>query len=66
MLCLNSSDIVIMTGKGVDNRYIIHDISKFEAIPLLENSENSWYIKNAYPRNQYLKVNSRVRWPDSF
>ena len=38
MLCLNSSDIVIMTGKGVDNRYIIHDISKFEAIPLLENS----------------------------
>ena len=38
MLCLNINDIVIMTGKGVDNRYIIHDISKFEAIPLLQNS----------------------------
>ena len=38
MLYLNIRDIFIMTGKGVDNRYIIHDISKFEAIPLLENS----------------------------
>ena len=38
MLCLNISDIAIMTGKGVDNRYIIHDISKFEAIPVLESS----------------------------
>ena len=37
MLCLNISDIAIMTGKGVDNRYIIHD-SKFEAIPVLESS----------------------------
>ena len=38
MLCLNVGDIVIITVKGVDYRCIIHDISKFEAIRLLESS----------------------------
>ena len=38
MLCLNVGDIVTITVKGVDCRCIIHDISKFEAIRLLESS----------------------------
>ena len=38
MLCLNISDIDIITDKGVDYRCIIRDISKSEAIYLLENS----------------------------
>ena len=38
MLCLNISDIAIITVKGVDYRCIIYDISKSEAIYLLENS----------------------------
>ena len=38
MLCLNLSDIAVTTVKGVDYCWIIHDISKSEAIHLLENS----------------------------
>ena len=38
ILCLNISDIAIATIKGVDYRCIMHDISKSEAIRLLENS----------------------------
>ena len=38
MLCLNLSDIAIITVKDVDYRCIIHDISKSEAINLLNNS----------------------------
>ena len=38
MLCLNISDIPITTVKNVDYRCIIHNISKSEAIDLLENS----------------------------
>ena len=38
MLCLNISDIAIIKVKGVDCRWTIHDISKSEAIHLLENS----------------------------
>ena len=38
MLCLNISNIAIVTVKGVDYHCIIHDISKSEAIRLLENS----------------------------
>ena len=38
ILCLNISDIVIITIKGVDYRCIIHDISKSEAMRLSENS----------------------------
>ena len=37
VLCLNISDIAIITIKGVDYRCIIHGISKSEAINLLEN-----------------------------
>ena len=35
---LNLTDSAIITVKGVDYCYIIHDISKSEAIHLLENS----------------------------
>ena len=37
MLCLNLSDIVIITVKNVDFRYIFGEISKSEAIHLLRN-----------------------------
>ena len=48
MLCLNISDIIIITVKNVDYRCIIHKISKSKAINLLESAvlENRWYIKN--------------------
>ena len=36
-LCLNISDIAIITVKGIYYRCIIHDISKSDAIHLLEN-----------------------------
>ena len=38
MLRLIINDIAIITVKGVDYHCIIHDISKSEAIHLLENS----------------------------
>ena len=38
MLCLSCSDIAIITVKGVGYCCIIHDISKSEAIHLLQNS----------------------------
>ena len=46
MLCLNNSDIAIITVKGVAYHCIIHGISKSEAIHLLENSvlEDRGYI----------------------
>ena len=46
MLCLNVSDVAIVTVKGVDYRCIIYDIRKSEEINLLENSvlEDSEYI----------------------
>ena len=46
MLSVNISDIAIVTIKNVDYRCIIHNISKFEAINLLENSvlEDHGYI----------------------
>ena len=37
-LCLNLSDIAIITVRNVDCRCIIHNISKSEAIHLLQNS----------------------------
>ena len=37
MLCLNLSDVAIITVKSVDYRCIIHGISKSGAINLLEN-----------------------------
>ena len=46
MLSVNISDITIITVKNVDYRGIIHNISKSEAINLLENSvlEDRGYI----------------------
>ena len=38
MLCLNLGDIVIITNRKVDNRFVIFDISKSDAIYSLENS----------------------------
>ena len=54
MLCLNISDIATIIIEGVDYGCIIHNISKFEAIHLLENSvlKNHEYIKDACQRNQ--------------
>ena len=46
MLCLNISDIAIITVKNVDYRCIMYNISESEAIHLLENSvlEDRRYI----------------------
>ena len=46
ILCLNVSDIAIITVKNVDYCCIIYNISKCEAINLLKNSvlENRGYI----------------------
>ena len=46
MLCRNISDITIISVKNVDYRCIIHNISKSEAINLLESAvfENCAYI----------------------
>ena len=46
ILCLNMSDITIITVKNVDYRWIIYNISKSEAIHLLESAvcENRGYI----------------------
>ena len=38
MFCLNTSDIVTITAKGVDYHCIVHEISKYDEIHLLENS----------------------------
>ena len=38
MLCLDISNVAIITIKNIDYRCIIHNISKSEAINLLENS----------------------------
>ena len=50
ILIVNISDIVIITTKNVHYRCIIHNISKSEAINLLENSvlENCGYIYIKY------------------
>ena len=46
LLCLDISDIAIITVKNVDCRCIMYNINKSEAINLLENSglENRGYI----------------------
>ena len=53
MLCLNISGIAIITVKQVD-LYIIHDIKKPGAIPLLKNSvlDDCGIHQNANPTNQ--------------
>ena len=47
MLCLNISNIAIITIKNVDYRFIIHNITKPEAINLLKNSflEDHGYVE---------------------
>ena len=54
MLCLDISNIVIVTIKGVDYRFINHDIRKSKATHLLEISvlEDCEYIQNACQRIQ--------------
>ena len=37
-MCLNTSHIASITVEGIDYRFIIHDISKSEALHLLKNS----------------------------
>ena len=51
MLCIDISDIALMTVKNVDYGRIIHNISKSEAINLLENSvlEDRGYIEKILP-----------------
>ena len=46
MLSVNISDIAIITVKNTYYRCIVHNISKFEAINLLENSNK--YILGIY------------------
>ena len=48
MLSVNISDVAIITVKNVDYYCIIHNISKSEAINILEKAvlENRWYKKN--------------------
>ena len=50
MFCLNISDITIITVKNVDYRCIIHNISKYEAINLLQRfcSRRSWVCVRKY------------------
>ena len=48
MLTVNISDIAIITVKNTDYRCIVHNISKFEAINLLENSNK--YILCIYKK----------------
>ena len=50
VLCLNISDMAIITAKGVDYQCIIHGISKSEPIYLLENFvlDDRGYIWNVY------------------
>ena len=38
MMCLNLSDIAIITVKSIDYRYILYNISKSDIIYLSENS----------------------------
>ena len=60
MLSLNLSDIAFITVKGIYYWYIIHDISKYDAIHLLENSllDDLRYIENAHQ-----KINIKNRAP---
>ena len=55
MVCLNISDIAIITVKGVDYHCIIHDISKSEEIHLSKNSVlvDHGYIQSTAILNLY-------------
>ena len=60
MLCVNISDIVIVTVKGSDYLYIIHNIVKTEAINLLKNSvfESCGYIVKCISKKLILRIES--------
>ena len=60
ILCLNLSDIAIITVKNVYYCCIIHDINKSEAINLLENSmlEDHGYIEKLHI--QEINIKNRV------
>ena len=47
MLCLDLSDVSIITGKGFDYHCILYEITKSEAIHLFENTvlEDRGYIQ---------------------
>ena len=55
MLSINKRDLAIITIKNVDYCCIIHNISKSEAINLLENFaiENCGYIQKILPQFKY-------------
>ena len=55
MLCLNISNIAIITVKDVGYRCIIYGICKSEAIHLLKNAvhDDCGYIKNSHQKIQY-------------
>ena len=59
MQCVNISDIAIITVKGAAYCFIIHGISKSDAINLLENSilDDRGYILNECQRKIYKKLN---------
>ena len=52
MLCLNITDIATATVEDIDDSFIVHDISKSEAIHLLENTvlEDLGIYKNTYQK----------------
>ena len=62
ILCLNISDIAIITIKNVDYHCIIHNISKSEAIKLLEKSvlEDRWYIQKCISKKSVLKLSLQL------
>ena len=64
MLCINLTDIAIVTLKGVDYHCIIHEIIiiKSESIHLLENPvvEDRGYIWKCVPKNSILKTESTI------
>ena len=55
MLCLNISDITVITVIGVDYHCFVHDISKSDAVHLLENFglDDRRYINNVFQRVLY-------------
>ena len=60
ILCLNISDIAIITIKDIDHCCIIQNISKPKAINLLENSvlEDRGYIQKCISKASILKIES--------
>ena len=60
LLCRNISDIAIIIFKGINYCYIIHHISKSDAIPLLQNYvlDTRSYIKKCISNKSILKTKS--------